>query len=826
MLTRTFLALVLLLSASAAGEEPADRVADAYRRAGEAKAAGRHTESAAAWLEGARIADEGGDLAAAATGYMQAGLAARRGFDYDAAIAHWQELEDAQRRRGSADGQAAAFMNLGAIHGELGDYAQALWNLAAAERIYRDAGKDAGVGRVLGNRGEVELRQGRYRRAERTLGRAIALLPGDGEKLRRAFLGMKLAAVFLELGDVPGALERYRAERAVFVKAKYVPGIARSLGGIGRCHLRLGEHEKAVASLDAALVHFEARNDDRMIVGTLVNKAYAHRLMGDPKRARVLAESALERSAALRDPWMEANLLQNLGLILLAQGEHEEAVRVELRGLELAQRTGSDKLLRDGHRDLAKIALHRGDVAGAARAVNESLEAIDRMLSGLVEGQGALARQRNAEVVDLALSIALEADDPEMLFGFVEAGRARSLLESLEKGEEIREAAIPEALLAQERAARLSAAAAQAKLERALREDNLKRIRETEGELTAARDGLRAAIRRIRAEARDAADLVYPETASLGEVRATLGRDEAMVLYTVVGNGMFALVVTPEGARIARLGATTAIEPVSGDPDALGELLAKSLNLPPAARRVLVSPDGPLFSVPFGVVFAPREVVHVPSATTWRHLVDSARKRATRVLALGDTLPGEELPRLPFSKAEAQAVGDEVLLGKNASETELRRVLGKTGDAWRALHFACHAVVDPERPLDSMLAVTPDEENDGRLTALEVYRLRIPADLVVLSACESGRGRFYRGEGLVGFTRAFLFAGAPQVLCSLWKVDDRATQALMEKFYEHWKGGKSSAAAALRAAQEHVRKQKGWEHHRYWGAWTLWGTGT
>jgi CHAT domain-containing protein len=123
--------------------------------------------------------------------------------------------------------------------------------------------------------------------------------------------------------------------------------------------------------------------------------------------------------------------------------------------------------------------------------------------------------------------------------------------------------------------------------------------------------------------------------------------------------------------------------------------------------------------------------------------------------------------------------------------------------------------------------LTPSGEDDGFLTATEVFRLKCPADLVVLSACETGRGKIFAGEGIVGLTRAFMFAGAPRVICSLWKVDDDATLALMKKFYELWnpKDGTKGmgTAAALKAAQEFVRSHEKWKHPYYWAAWVLWG---
>ena len=130
----------------------------------------------------------------------------------------------------------------------------------------------------------------------------------------------------------------------------------------------------------------------------------------------------------------------------------------------------------------------------------------------------------------------------------------------------------------------------------------------------------------------------------------------------------------------------------------------------------------------------------------------------------------------------------------------------------------------------SSLALLADDENDGLLSTLDVFRLSVPSDLVVLSACESAAGESHRVAGVVGFTRAFMQAGTPRVICSLWKVDDEATKALMVKFYELWRprDGASGigAAAALQQAQAYVRDHPThteWKHPYYWAAWVLWG---
>lgn len=170
-------------------------------------------------------------------------------------------------------------------------------------------------------------------------------------------------------------------------------------------------------------------------------------------------------------------------------------------------------------------------------------------------------------------------------------------------------------------------------------------------------------------------------------------------------------------------------------------------------------------------------------------------------------------------------MGDTALLGSKATEQGFRDALGKH-KRWRAVHFACHGLVDLERPSYSSLALTQGTGDDGFLSVLDIFQLDVPADLVVLSACESSRGKVFAQEGVFGLPSAFLHAGARSVLASLWKVDDEATQALMLKFYERWnpkKGKGVSAPQALREAQAHVRSHPKWADPYYWAAWVLWG---
>jgi CHAT domain-containing protein len=146
---------------------------------------------------------------------------------------------------------------------------------------------------------------------------------------------------------------------------------------------------------------------------------------------------------------------------------------------------------------------------------------------------------------------------------------------------------------------------------------------------------------------------------------------------------------------------------------------------------------------------------------------------------------------------------------------------------YSVLHFATHGVFDPKNPevtgfFLSMLDDSGRPQN-GFITTPDIYELKAPVDLVVLSACRTGLGRGVRGEGLIGLTSGFMHAGASSVAATLWKVDDNATSELMEHFYTNMLQNNMRPAEALRAAQNVLRHDPRWQSPHYWAAFTLQG---
>jgi len=211
-----------------------------------------------------------------------------------------------------------------------------------------------------------------------------------------------------------------------------------------------------------------------------------------------------------------------------------------------------------------------------------------------------------------------------------------------------------------------------------------------------------------------------------------------------------------------------------------------------------------------------RSIEHLAEAA------DDSTKGTTRNLVI---------PRLPFTNQEANSL--LALAPKDAAFSALglqanrAAVLNAALNNYRYVHFATHGVIDTERPgLSSLLLSMVDENGkpqDGFLRANDIYNLKLPADLVVLSACQTGLGKEIRGEGLVGLTRGFMYAGAARVVVSLWSVNDQATAELMTRFYQRMLKQRQRPAAALRAAQVEMWRQPQWHAPFYWAAFTLQG---
>jgi CHAT domain-containing protein len=205
----------------------------------------------------------------------------------------------------------------------------------------------------------------------------------------------------------------------------------------------------------------------------------------------------------------------------------------------------------------------------------------------------------------------------------------------------------------------------------------------------------------------------------------------------------------------------------------------------------------------------------------------------TRIIEHLSGGPGGQLAirRLPFTRQEADQILAVAPSGANFKAVDFRanRSVATSGELsqYRYVHFATHGYVDTARAgLSAIVLSMVDEQGnpqDGFLRTLDIYNLKLPAELVVLSACETGLGKDVKGEGIEGLTRGFMYAGARRVVVSLWNVNDRATASLMQRLYVGMLRSNKTPAAALRAAQIELLRTRQWQSPYYWAAFVMQG---
>ncbi len=773
---------------------------------------------------------------------------------------------------GNKSSAATTLGEIGNDYYGLGEYESALATLNRALTAKESLGDKSGAAATRGNIGTVLGALGEHARALGALESAFAAQETLGNRARAAGARASLGLAYRSVGDPARALRELEGALTVQDALGAKGEVANTLNGLGLVYLDLGDNSKAVSSFERAIAMNEAIHVDAS--AALGNLALAHEAVGDHEMALAVHQRALVAKEARGDRVGAARTMSNIGNIYEVLGDHRKALSIYERALAEERATGdrSGAALTLGNMGIAYDSI--GEFAKAADSARHAVRLAESLSRGLGAEEGSGSREPLSHIYEVGARAAASANNPSEMSFFVESGRARALLAGMAARSTLWTPAVPERLRRQAAAARIAEASATGALRKAIAGGDPGAIRLRSADLDLARARVSDVIARIQREVKAGASLIYPEAATLDEIQATLAEGDAMVLYALTGRAAFALAVTKEAARIVELGPSDRIEQAAGllalddvesDPTvrlaALSSLLIEPLSLPTTTKRLLVSPMGSMSYIPIAALATKATVSYVASGTTYRTLREGVNLGGEGVLALGDpdyqtkideralavVSRGSKLIRLLGTRAEAKSLGTVVLLGSDASEAGFADALAKR-PRWRAVHFACHGIMRPDQPTLSSLALTATESDDGFLSALEVFRMKVPADLVVMSACETGKGKVYKTEGIVGLTRAFMFAGAPRVICSLWKVDDAATKALMVKFYELWNpkdpAKAMGTAAALKAAQEYVRtfetevpdvdasqregravtkRVRPWEHPYYWAAWVLWG---
>jgi CHAT domain-containing protein/Tfp pilus assembly protein PilF len=792
-----------------------ENLAVVHARAGDVdRAVGLRRDALAVWRELRLRSEEAATLGNLAVSLAENG-------DLQGAVDQLQEVLPIRRAAGDRAGEAATLTNLAVVHQMLGDRPRALEQHLRALALWRELGDRRGEGTVLNSIGHLHAQEDRLAHAVDVLGQALAVRREIGDRRGEAYTLVNLAAAYAEQGETARAAEHFQQ-------------------GLERVR-QVGDLRGEMGTL-VAYAHFQSGNgaaESALAMGAEA-LALAGRLQSRPGEAMAHYERARAQRAAGRLEEARGEVARALEIL--------ESLRGQVRDADLrAAFSSSLREIYELHVDVL-MRLHERDpgagkdaealaVAERARA-RSLLELLAESRHAVREGVDPVLREREARALRrlqsrLERRIRLLAgphapDQVEALTREIESLR----VEHEQARREIRARSPRYAELTQPETASLSAIQGALDADTRLLEVFLAEPRSYLWVVGPA--GFRSQALPGRAEIEGLARALYAEwsrrperPAAVPDAAVSLGR---LLLGPLQGEAPGSrLVVISDGAlQYLPLGALP--DPRTGRPLILDREI---VGAPSASTLVLLRAPAP------GRKAAPRLVAVLADP-----VFDEADARVRRAASSdGAVAPdrgrAEEeggfagpLARLPFTRREARAIAALAPAGSSwvALDFAANRAAATSPRLaeYRFVHFATHGFLDGAHPERSGLVLSLVDETgaprDGFLTASEVFNLKLAADLVVLSACRTGLGRDVKGEGLVGLTRGFMYAGAPRVLASLWRVDDAATSSLMTAFYRALLGpDPRTPAAALRAAQTTVARDRRWASPYYWAAFQLQG---
>jgi CHAT domain-containing protein len=858
--------------------------AQALNNAGEAfyslsdlrKALDYFTQALAAWRAGE---DRSGQaLAHLNLGYTYADLG-----DSQKASEHYRAALELWKKVGHAQGEALCLTALGGLESFRGEKQSALTYHHEAVRAFQTMGNAQGEAAAWNGIGQAYEDLNQHSAALDSYGAAFQLFEQIENKdfagLSRYYMGR----VYQALGDSESALKNY----AYAVKLSEAVGDktiqAHALKGIGHVYESQGKTVEAFTQYFAALKRYKLIGDRRWQARTLNSIGHLHAATGNMSQALTNHKHALELSRAVEDRREQVSALYNIALAESELGNIEEALLNISPALELIEflrlRVAGEQLRTSyfasvqEHYQLCIDLLMRADKKHpgkgfAAQALQISERARSRLLlETLSVARVEPATWRSQELLSRERSISQELN-------LKLESRTRLLNKPDNKNDPINSQEIRQLMNEYEEVLRrikeetpIYAGFTQARTLRA--EDIQQQIGEDTILLEYALGKKRSYLWAVTSTSISGYEL--PPQAAIEAAASEVYR--LLIARQPVPDEKFGEYWRRvENADINYWASAAKLSRMLLGP------VASSLNY----NRFLIVGDGILHRIPFDALSEPagrddepilwrHEVVTIPSASVLSALqgAGTAQTVAPKLIAVladpvfdGDDprvqktgdLPAEStqpedtslyqalaelneseikksLPRLSSTLQEVRVINDLTTRGDRFVSTgfSARRETVIDGDfsQFRIIHFAAHGLFNDEHPDLSGLVLSRVDESgrriDGFLRAADIYRLRLNADLVVLSACRTGLGRSVSGEGLLGVTRGFLYAGSRSVLASLWKVNDEATSELMQYFYSAMLKDGLSPSAALRVAKNRMYQQERWRSPYYWAAFVIQG---
>ena len=792
--------------------------------------------------------------------------------DKQKGLEYFSQSLSLSRTVGDRNREVETLSSIGEVYSNLGEKQKALDYYNQSLTLSRAVGDRNGEAFTLNRIGIVYGELGENQKALEYLGQALSLRRADGNRRSEAVALTNIGRVYSILGEKQKALEYYNQSLALRRAANDRRGEALTVLGIGIVYSELGENQKALEYYNQSLSLSQAEGNRNGEATTLDYIGLVYSKLGESQKALEYYSQSLPMSRAVGDRPQEALTLSNIASAKRNQGNLTEAlthIEAALKIIESLRtkivspelRTSYFATVQDYYQFYIDLLMQLRKTNPKSGYDTKAFEASERSRArSLLE----LLQEANA---DIRQGVA-----PELL------QKERSLQQQLDALEKRRIEVLnrPNHTPAQ-----------QAELEQQRQilltqyQDIQTQIRTTSPRYAALTQPQPLTLAQIQQQILDDQTILLQY--SLGKDRSYLWAvtktsitsyelPKAADIETIAKN--FRTAVTAPSSRDNP-------NQVAQANDAISQIILQPVAAQLGQKRLLIVGDGVLNYLPFAALSLPgksgenrnpplivdHEIVLLPSASTLGILRQNYNDRqppnrtlailadpvfsandervknsssATTQQAVESANPGlsrsrgdnnAQFNRLKFTRKEAQIIQGLVPANSITQSFDFAAsraaATGSNLSEYKIIHFATHGLANSTHPELSGIILSLIDENgnalNGFLRLTDIFNLKLAADLVVLSACQTGLGQNIQGEGMVGLTRGFMYAGAKRVVVSLWSVDDEGTAALMSSFYQGMLQKGLTPAAALRAAQLEMWKQEKWKSPYYWAAFTLQG---
>ncbi|MBD2743054.1 CHAT domain-containing tetratricopeptide repeat protein [Coleofasciculus sp. FACHB-1120] len=781
------------------------------------------------------LAQTQADRKAEADRLLDQGIQQHQTSQFEAALQSWQQALIIYREIKDRQNEGKALGNLGVAYYSLGDYAKAIEYSQQWLAIAREIKDRQSEGKALGNLGLAYRSLGDYAKAIEYTQQSLAIereikdRKGEG-----AALG-NLGGAYFALGDFPRAIEYTQQLLAIAREIKDRKGEGAALGILGLAYRSLGDYAKAIEYQQQWLTIAREIKDRQSEGAALGNLGLAYDSLRDYAKAIEYQQQWLRIAREIKDRQSEGKALGNLGGAYFALGDFPRAIEYTQQLLAIAReikdRQGEGLALNN----LGVTLYKSGNLAVAEKTLIDGIEVLESLRERLSSDDANKVSifEEQARTYRTLQQVLIAQNKTDAALEIAERGRARAFVELLSR----RLSPNVETLPAKYLQPTIS---------------QIQQIAKTQNstlvQYSIIYDYFKVQGKQQTKESELYIWIIKPtgEVAFRRSDLKPLWQKENFSLKNLVVNTRQSMGVRGRGGiQVALIEEANPTKRLQQLHQLLIEPIAKELPDDPDARVIFI-PQTELFLVPFpalqdanGKYLIEKHTILTAPSIQVLDLTHQQRQRVEKqsiaslqgALVVGNPTmpkvvlnPGESaqpLSNLPWAEQEAKDIAKllktQAITGSKATKVAIAQALPKA----RIIHLATHGLLDDYRGLGSAIALAPSNNDDGLLTAEEILNLKLNAELVVLSACDTGRGRI-TGDGVIGLSRSLISAGVPSVVVSLWQVPDNSTAFLMTEFYKNLQQN-ADKATALRNAMLTTMKQQQYSDPVQWAAFTLIG---